>query len=233
MGKEDMASQVQLFRPNNKIMTHVVLAFYQEDPDNETHELKDHAYQCQWFWTWFYRTRSRVTAWWVRIGEHQYGHVELMFPDGAVTSTTEKTGLHYDYDKLLSHTNYSTFISVEVTQDAVYRMQQFASERVGRPFNSNGRLWNNVRCLRNCFGVVDTEDRSYYCSEFILTMLQMADIGTALDARCINPTQLYCYLVNTGVALPYYNAKHTQVTKGNMTASSNGDQFTRLLLGME
>ena len=221
-----------LFRPNNQITEHLVLAFYEEDPDNERHDVKDHTRRCSALRAWYYRARSRATAWWVRIGEHQYGHVELIFPDDAVTSTTEETGLHYDYHKLLSHTNYSTFITVEVPREAVYRMQEFAKERVGRPFNSSGRLWNNVWLLRTCFGVVDTEDRSYYCSEFITTLLQMGGLCTNMDARCVNPTQLYCYLMNTGIGRPYYNDKETRFVAGGATETPNGNRFTQFLLGM-
>jgi uncharacterized protein YycO len=227
------SSGFTLVNPGVNTKALLTLAFYQEDPDNERLDrLKEHSFGCMMgpLRTWN-RVKSQVTAWWVREEGCQFGHVELMFSDGSAASSTEKTGVHYDTDRVLSNDGYTNFLTVTVTMSQQTRMQQFIAQRVGRPFNSAGRLWNNVGCLRDCFGMVDTEDRSYYCSELITTVLQLAGLCKDLDPRCTNPTQLYLYLKKSGEGRLGYNAKETRLSQPTLPKRRQ-NAFSRVLLAL-
>jgi hypothetical protein len=209
----------------------MVVAFYTKDYDAE--HSRDHTKnrRCGALMQWWQRLKADVTAWWIRVGDVQFTHVELMFSDDSVVSATELGGVHYDQDRKLSNTGYTDFLAVEVTYTQQVLMKNFVAEKAGLPFNSAGRLWNSVGLLRGCCGVVDTEGRAYYCSELITTMLQQADLCQGLDPRCTNPTQLYLYLKHSGQGKPYYNAKETRLTMGTGNTAAPGERYRRMLVG--
>lgn len=196
----------------------IVLGFYRENPDDDRLEVKDR--RCGGLWTWLARSKSRVIAWWIRVGAHQYSHVELMFPDDSVVSTTERTGLHFNYDRVLTNSNYEKFLSIQVTTAGVIRMKEWLAGKEGLPFNWEGKIWNNVSALRT-LAVVDTGEDSYFCSELIVTLLQIGGACVDIDARCTNPTQLYVWLLRSGEGRPHYNVKKTGLKRANQTPTSD------------
>lgn len=194
----------------------LIVGFYEEGYDDQR-DFKEQEPGC---WagavipTWL-RWKSGVTAWWVRQNGLSFGHVELMFSDESVASSTEKTGIHFDHDRLLSNSRYTHFLKVQVSTVDQAMMQQFVRERVGRPFNSSGRTWNNISFLRDCMGPVDTGDRSYYCSELVTTLLKMGGKCGPLDPKCTDPTTLYTYLLRSGEGKLGYNEKLTRAKHPN------------------
>ena len=208
----------------------LILAFYTKDYDAECARGRLKSRRCAALAHWWDRIKQELTAYWVRIGEYAFTHVELMFSDESVVSATELGGVHYDQDRKLSNDGYTDFLAVEVSYTSQVLMQNFVAQRVGVPFNSAGRAWNSVACLRECFGTVDTEDRSYYCSELITTLLKMDNLCNPLDPRCTNPTQLYVYLQRSGEGRPYYNAKETRLSVPDLQRQP-GERFKRILVG--
>lgn len=195
--------------------TTLTVAFYQHDDGDVDTRRKDHPPgEDGWLTSAkraLERLQSRITGWWVRRGSYQFVHVELMFSNGTVVSSTEATGVHYDADRVLSHDNYTGFLSVRVSEAHQALMQEFVMKVVGRPFNRHGRTWNSIGPLRQCFGVIDTEGQSYYCSELITTLLKIAGLCEPLDPRCTDPTQLFLYLLESGEGVPSYNKKEAEL----------------------
>lgn len=207
----------------------VALGFYHEDPDNIRDELiKDRHRNCPSLWLAWTRFKSQVTAWWIREEGRQFSHVELMFSDEkSVVSATEETGVHYDVDRMLSNDRYTHFLHVYVSPVQEALMRKFAQEHCNKPFNSNGRFWNSVPLLRS-FLIVDTEGRSFYCSELITQLLKIANLCAELDPRCTNPTQLYLYLLRTKQGKLGYNEKESCNQRPGHVAVDTGAHFNRL-----
>lgn len=138
-----------------------------------------------------------------------YGHVELMFSDGTVTSMTGKGGLHYDKQKMLSNTGYSATLDIMVTPEEEAAMQYFA-ERLHKSgqvqFNQLGQIWNFWPVL-SWFPVRTKNEDYFFCSEFITAILQRGDVMLGITPGSIDPNSLYYYLRYSGVGIPSHNTK--------------------------
>jgi len=122
--------------------------------------------------------------------KHIYEHVEMRFSDGIVTSITQKPGkIHYLKDKMMSHWKYSRFYELYVTWDEEQIMQSYAENAARNeiPFNKCGMYWNFTPC---CFPI-DKKGKAFFCSEYIVTLLQLIGLLNDLDSYTTSPNKLF------------------------------------------
>lgn len=217
----------------------IKLGFFEEDPERFAEDAIAINAASNPTWrtrvdTWFSRKKSELTRWWVRHGNYQFGHVEMVLPTGLVCSTTERSGLHVTEGRLLSNKNYTAFLDVEVTREQAQRIEHWMVEHKGTPFNTIGRFWNAVPLLTGCLGPIDAKGREYYCSELIATVLkELAGKCRGLDPRCTNPTQLYLYLVRTGEGRASFNEAYYLALEAEGRAPPKLDILTYLHSGAD
>lgn len=119
----------------------------------------------------------------------KYEHVELRFSDGTTTSITSDPGrVHYDQYRVLSNEHYACFMSVGVTKEQEEAMMNLAWDHHnnGTGFNRIAMYWNFVCCL--C--PIRTKE-SVFCSQYVVILLQAANLLLDLDPSRTSPTSLY------------------------------------------
>ena len=155
------------------------------------------------FMTW-------IVTWWTQIGTYDYTHVEICFSNGDVASATSANGTYLYADKYHRNEGYSKFEVLRISPHAEKHLHAFAASVNGAPFNSSGYYWNSFRCLTWCY-VVNKQNKSFYCSEFITTLLLLADKldgstnVTELNPHTTTPNQLYVHL--SSKTRPGYNER--------------------------
>jgi hypothetical protein len=137
---------------------------------------------------------SRMVACWSASKNggrrHVYSHVELRFSDGAVTSITQSPGyVHYETNRLLSNVGYRCFFELSIDASLELAMQQYAQEcaRQQISFNRLAMYWNFIPCLPPIY----SNGQSFFCSEYITTLLQMCNACSELTPALTSPTDLY------------------------------------------
>lgn len=119
----------------------------------------------------------------------RFGHVELRFSDGHVTSITRDPGVvHYDCDRILSNSNYSSFFEIDLTEQEESLMQQLAKWHHDQetPFG-HVRMYFNFLC--KCCPV--RGPKRLFCSQYIVMLLQNANMLMDLDPDTTSPDALY------------------------------------------
>ena len=91
------------FIPGGKESVLLVVAFYTNDYDAERSRDRTKNRRCGALLQWWQKLKADVTAWWIRVGDVQFTHVELMFSDESVVSATELGGVCDDQDRKLSN----------------------------------------------------------------------------------------------------------------------------------
>jgi len=146
--------------------------------------------------------------------KHTYTHVEMRFSDGTVTSITQKPGtIHYLQGKMMSHHKYSRFYELHVTWDEEQRMQNYAENaaREEIPFNKCGMYWNFIPC---CFPI-DKKGKAFFCSEYIVTLLQLIDHLPDLDPHTTSPNKLFEAIENDPNFKSSYNTVFVEKIRNN------------------
>lgn len=118
----------------------------------------------------------------------KYSHVEVRFSDGTVTSITRNPGyVHYDQTRVLSKSNYTCFMSINVTPDQEEAMQQLAYHHyVHRtPFGSVAMFWNFL-----CLLCPIRSESSLFCSQYVIKLFQRGGILLDIDPDTTSPTTL-------------------------------------------
>lgn len=133
-------------------------------------------------------------------GLFDYIHVELIFSDDIVTSITRDPGcVHYDERKALSSLRYSRFYEFYVSPEEEEIMQLYAKNAYERKtsFNQKGLFWNFLLRPIPCFGhcIVREEGNLFFCSEYIVTILQTVGLMISLDPALSSPNDVFheCY----------------------------------------
>ena len=158
---------------NNNDIRIVKIAFYKQDSENVS------------FSDWV------ATLLTTRPGEKVYSHVELVFSDGHVTSVTQNPGyVHYEKRKQLGNPRYSLFYEIHMPKKSEWEMQQYAKAAFENrvEFNKVAMYWNFMPCM-SCFAI-QSNGKSFFCSEYIVTLLQRAGYLTELNAHLTSPSEL-------------------------------------------
>lgn len=172
--------------------------------------------------------------WWLRRYSDgralNYEHVELMFSDGAVTSMTQKGGLHYDRSRLLSNAGYMC-LAVYVTAEQEARMQRFAlAQEENKPqFNKLGYYWNFLPLLGRF--PVRQGDSHFFCSEYVTCILKCGGFLEWANPATTDPNTLFVYLKNSEQGVISFNTKLEKAlaAKGELPTLS---ESAKALLGI-
>jgi hypothetical protein len=160
---------------------------------------------------------SGVVSWWTG---GKYGHVELRFSDGYVTSITENPGkVHYE-KRVLSNENYRCFFNVAVSpkhEAAMQRAAQLCAQNE-IPFSKFAMIWNFLPIVSSCFPMRATGSNFFFCSQYITRLLQTAELFPDLDPDVTSPNDLYRVLLDAtqrGAASVGMNRElFNQITRG-------------------
>ena len=180
----------------------VKIGFRSTDPDDKSWS--------GWFASYLTSVGARVT----------YQHVELMFSDHNVTSVTQSPGtVHHDLTKLMSNRKYSRFYELSVTWEEEQRMQSYArkASKEKIPFNKCGMYWNFIPY---CFSI-DMRENAFFCSEYVVTLLQQIDLVSELVAYETSPNDLYIALENDSNFKTTMNDKFIGFYKNHNNISVN------------
>lgn len=141
----------------------------------------------------------------------KYSHVEVRFSDGTVTSITRNPGhVHYDQTRVLSKSNYSCFMSINVTTEDETLMQDFAYQHYIQqtPFAALAMWWNFV-----CLPCPIRSNKSFFCSQYVVKIFQHCGMLMELDADRTSPTQLFNALQKND---DFYYSINTKKSRHNM-----------------
>jgi len=122
-----------------------------------------------------------------------FSHAELIFSDGSVTSITQDPGVvHYDQTRMLSNPRYRCFFELHVSprEEKVMEMYAQACALDEVEFNGCGMYWNFLPCCGSLF-TVRKQGKAFFCSEYIVTLLQRIGYLTELDPATTSPNDLY------------------------------------------
>lgn len=134
--------------------------------------------------------RARGTALF-RQYSHQVRHqflVRLFLKADADSITRDPGVVHYDADRILSSSNYSSFFEIELNFQQESTMQQLAKWHFEQetPFG-HVRMYFNFLC--KCCPV--RGPKRLFCSQYIVMLLQSAGLLMHLDPDTTSPDALY------------------------------------------
>lgn len=131
-----------------------------------------------------------------------YTHVELRFSDNSITSITRDPGtVHYfKAGKDLSRQGYTCFFEIDVNSSLELAMKDYAQDCADKeiPFNYWGMYFNFIPIL-NTFYTYDSECTSFFCSEYIVHVLQKGGMFGDLIPHLTTPNMLYEALKNSPI----------------------------------
>ena len=151
---------------------------------------------------------NKFTDWYMSVkGETSYHHVELMFSNNNVTGITRigKT-VHY-YDKSFGNPQYTRFFKVKVTGKVETKMIRFARKKCKEkiPLGQMKMYWNFSPC-GTCI-TLPRSNESYFCSEYITELLQIAGFFPEFNPETTSPTMLAAAMRNNNQFGPGVNEK--------------------------
>jgi hypothetical protein len=156
----------------------------------------------------------------------------MRFSDGIVTSITQKPGkIHYLSGKMMSHHNYSRFYELHVPWTEEQQMQNYAetAARNEVPFNKCGMYWNFIPF---CFSV-DKKGKAFFCSEYIVTLLQLIGYLSYMDPCTTSPNKLFEAMESDNNFRSSYNAvlveKIHSINNKNSGKNSSNNNNNRIV----
>jgi hypothetical protein len=161
-----------------------------------------------------------IASWWTSVpqdeGRH-YSHVELRFSDGCVTSVTQDPGtVHYINDKMMSSKGYRCFYQIAVSPQDEAIVQERAKWHAENktPFGKTAMYWNFLPVLRNV--PIRSQETSFFCSQYITTLLQMINLVPELDADLTSPNDLWRVLKGASYASISFNRELVMLKKSQV-----------------
>lgn len=145
-----------------------------------------------------------------------FEHVEVMLPNGAVTSSTQSGGgVHYSKDKFLRNDGYTHMLSFPLTYDQERCITQMALDMAQRKvgFNTAGFRINFLPILGRLMPM-RRQGRLVFCSEYATMLLQSPAVGflKGIQAHTVSPSALYKLMSMAG-AVSDYNHKRCATQK--------------------
>ena len=137
-----------------------------------------------------------ASCWTARSDVKQtYSHVELRFGNGAITSVTKDPGyVHYETDRLLSNSGYRCFFEIDLDPSLEIAIREYAMKCANAkvPFNGIAVYWNFLPLCSRL--PIYSNSESFFCSEYIATLLQMVHQCPLLTPALTSPNDLYASL---------------------------------------
>jgi hypothetical protein len=137
----------------------------------------------------------------------KYGHVEIRFSDGTITSITRDPGyVHFEPGRLM--TRYNCFFQIHLTSLEEEAMEQkaFDAHQNKVPFSYMSMIWNFAPLTRNY------PLNGEFCSSYVTKLLQMVGYCEELDPRRTSPDDLFKCLVEDNRVVVSVNRKIWSLT---------------------
>lgn len=135
---------------------------------------------------------EQLSEWWTSIpGEVTYCHVEIRFSNGCATSINRDPGtVHYE-KRVFSDPSYSCVYNFVLSEWEERKLIQFARDmkRDGASFDGIGMFWNFIPCVK-CLPVPKLTHKSFFCSQYIVILLNKVGIFNDIDPNTATPTML-------------------------------------------
>lgn len=128
-----------------------------------------------------FRLKIEVLIAYFTISSDIYTHVEISLSDeegkNPVTYTCNENGIFTDFREFNSN-EYSRPYSFILNDKQYNHIQKFLQMQINKPFNTMGYYFNFIPIINQCF-YIDCKGKSYFCSEFVTTVL--LEIGAVCD----------------------------------------------------
>ena len=135
---------------------------------------------------------ERLSEWWTSIpGENTYCHVEVRFSNGYATSICRDPGIVHYERRVFSDPSYSCVYSFILSEREEQKLIRFArdAKRDEVAFDGVGMFWNFIPCMGR-LPVPSLTQKSFFCSQYIVTLLNTVGIFRDIDPDTATPTML-------------------------------------------